>query len=59
MKCAAKHPFASKETADDSAGLINGGNKTRRPRLTMRSYLCPFCSRWHLTSQPLRRKRAA
>ena len=58
MKCHEKVRFTTPEAAEDSAALINGGNRSNRNHKPLRAYQCE-CGQWHLTSKPERRKQRA
>lgn len=50
-----KTPFRDRVAAD--MAVINIRRGSRRARVPIRSYRCPRCRRWHLTSQPPRREK--
>lgn len=52
-----KHQFWEEDDAEREATIMTRNNLHRlRPdgRTACRSYLCPDCGAWHVTSQPLR-----
>lgn len=54
--CVEKHRFEREDDAEQSAALINGGNRSRTGLVTMRVYVCHLCDGFHLTSQRPRKR---
>lgn len=48
VKCEAKTRFASQELAEVNAARV----MAHKPSQKIRTYKCPICSYWHLTSKP-------
>lgn len=53
MKCT-KATYRTKQDADDEMRRI--AKTSDRKTIPARSYLCPHCHLWHLTSQPLKQE---
>lgn len=51
--CGGKRRYRDKQEADDSMhGIQNGFGRPGRDGAVCRSYECPGCKGWHLTSRP-------
>ena len=56
MTACAKHTYASREDAEQSAALLTAhlaetGRSRRERRKKMNAYQCPRCRGWHLSKQ--------
>lgn len=49
-----KHKFKTELDAKIALMRIQSKDNPRRPKQEKRTYLCPDCEKWHLTSTPLR-----
>ncbi len=54
MRCdEGKTPYGTEAEAKAVAhAIVFGKEKRNKPMPNLRAYECPFCSAWHLTSQP-------